>query len=134
LSIFIITYQFQQLMMNSSCFGVDLCDLSHKNRADQVRLFGEAFRVEYHICEKEKCDNKLCVINEIPLTHPRAKIGVSGREQLVCRRRSSLGLCAERFGKPLLANRRLDEFVDGKSCGSVCPGDLGDGIGSEPLR
>jgi hypothetical protein len=58
-------------------------------------------------------------------TYPRAKMGVSGRLQDVCRRRSSRGLCAERFGKPLLANLLRDEddeVTEDRSGGSVWPG------------
>lgn len=67
-------------------------------------------------------------------THPRANIGVSGRLHDVCNRLSSRGLCAERLGKPLLIRRLRDDVLDGRSGGSVRPGDLGDDIGIDPLR
>lgn len=66
-------------------------------------------------------------------TYPRAKIGVSGKLQDVCKRRSSRGLCADRLGNPLLMRRLRDDVLDGKSGGRVRPGDLGDDIGIDPF-
>lgn len=67
------------------------------------------------------------------ITYPLAKIGVSGKLHDVCKRLSSRGLCAERFEKPLLAKRLRDDVLDGKSGGSVRPGECGDDIGNEPF-
>lgn len=57
--------------------------------------------------------------------YPRANIGVSGKLQDVCKRRSSRGLCAERLGNApdMMRRRELHELVN--SCGRV-PGACGD--------
>lgn len=37
------------------------------------------------------------------------------------------------MGNPLLIKRRRDDVLDGRSGGSVRPGEWGDGIGNDPL-
>lgn len=70
---------------------------------------------------------------QLAISYPRAKIGVSGKLHEVCNRLSSRGLCADRLGKPLLMRRLRDDVLDGKSGGRVRPGDRGDDIGIDPF-
>lgn len=104
------------------------------SRAARPGRFGCAsmWRSRY-ITSKNKRFIKICNQSYTNISHPRAKIGVSGKLHDVCNRLSSRGLWAERLGKPLLMRRLRDDVLDGRSGGSVRPGDFGEGIGSDPL-
>lgn len=62
---------------------------------------------------------RLCGV--LGISHPLAKIGVSGRLHDVCRRRSSLGLGIVFLGNAPETSRRL-EFIPGLNSGGRVPG------------